>query len=78
MTDRYRVKEAVVSHCDGYRCVKRRMFIAERHVSFLGLFRFWFPCGFDWRFTHDEALVDVEHSRFLRGPIPPPVDVAAQ
>lgn len=69
--DKYRIREAIVSHCDGYRSQRRRMFIAERRLSLFG-FPLFFPCVADWRHMEEEAFDDIERDRDLRRPIPPP------
>jgi hypothetical protein len=49
------------------------MFIAQRRVSILGIFRFWAHDVADWRFRESDALQDIEREIDLRRPITPPV-----
>lgn len=69
----YRIREGVVEHCNGYRCWKQRMFIAERKVSFLGLWSFWWPCtNASWRTDGWQAEGDAVADARLRRPLTKP------
>jgi len=69
----YRVREAIVSHCNGFTFHKRRMFIAERRVSFLRIFSFWgLTLNGTWRRNAQEAWQDANNDLDLRQPLPLP------
>ena len=64
---RYRVREAQVEVCNGYRCWKERRFIAERRVVAFGLHLWWWPVpNAEWRVTVELAAGDAERDRCLR------------
>jgi len=66
----YRVREARVECCDGYKCWKARRFMAERRVIILRLFGFWWPVSnAEWRDSENEAARDVANDVELRKPL---------
>jgi len=69
----YRVREAIVAHYNGHTHYKRRMFIAERRVSFLRVFSLWWP-AFNgcWRRSAQEAWQDASNDFDLHQPLSPP------
>ncbi|MFV1530631.1 hypothetical protein [Phaeobacter sp. JH209A] len=69
----YRVREARVEVCNGYRCWRERRFCAERRVSVLGLLFWWWPViDFGWRKTEAQALEDAQRDAGLRAPLAKP------
>lgn len=69
----YRIREARVEVCNGYRGWHERRFIAERHVTLLGILSWWWPVTDGrWRETRHEAKCDVERDIELHAPISPP------
>ena len=77
MSDRprqaYRIREAVVEVCNGFRCWKDRRFIAERRVSFLGI-TFW--CSLPnarWDTRPDGCENDIRHHIALTQPLSEPI-----
>lgn len=72
----YRIRWARVDVCNGYRCWRERRCIAERRISVLGIWSFWFPIGeMQWRTTEEEAMMDVDYDKKMRAPLP--ADVSA-
>lgn len=64
---RYRVREARVEVCNGYRCWNERRFIAERRVFIFGLRLWWWPVlDAEWRKFIDQASADAERDYSLR------------
>lgn len=73
MADYYRVREARVEVCNGYRCWRERRFIADRRV-FVLWFSFWWPAESAlWRITASQAQADAECDADLRSPLSPPI-----
>ena len=71
--DKYRVREAVVCVCNGYRQFSARRFIAERRLSVLGLFEIWWPVtDGKWRKSEEAAKADADHDAHLRSPLAEP------
>lgn len=63
----YRVREARVEVCNGYRCWYERRHMAERRVTLFGRSLWWWPVlNAEWRTTADEALADIDDDRRLR------------
>lgn len=68
----YRVREARIEVCNGYRCWHERRFVAERRVRFLGVLSWWWPViDCEWRTTAQEARTDAEKDSKLRAPLTP-------
>lgn len=69
----YRVREARVEVCNGYRCWFERRFAAERRISLFGLISFWWPVtNGGWRTTACAAHADAEADMELRAPLAKP------
>ena len=67
----YRIRWARVEVCNGYRCWRERRCIAERRVSVLGIWSFWWIVDdADWRTTDREAMRDINHDKQMRTPLP--------
>ena len=70
----YRVRESIVSYCNGFTSQKRRMFLAERRVSFLRIFAFWWPTiNSGWRTDANSAWQDARNDLELRQPLQSPI-----
>lgn len=70
----YRIREAVVEVCNGFRGWHAVRFIAERKVMVLGLFGFWWPVlDGEWRRSEEEARRDADTDAKLRAPRAPAV-----
>ncbi len=64
----YRVREATVEVCNGFRCWKARLFLCERQIS-IGPFRWWWPAlGAEWRNSKEIAMGDMYGDKRLREP----------
>lgn len=71
--EQYRVREARVEVCNGYRCWHERRFIAERRVTIFGLLSWWWPVlDGEWRPTAHAARCDAERDAKLRAPLAAP------
>ncbi|WP_428516303.1 hypothetical protein [Roseovarius sp.] len=71
--DRYRVREGVVTICNGHREFRARRFLAERRATVFGLFGFWWPVtDGEWRTTEEAAQNDIARDAYLRLPLAPP------
>lgn len=69
----YRVREARVEVCNGYRCWHERRFIAERRLTLLGIISWWWPViDCNWRKTAHESRIDAERDADLRKPLTAP------
>ena len=63
----YRIKEATVENCNGFRSWRQRRFCAERRVRVFGLRLWWCPVeDGDWRDTREDAEKDMTRDRKLR------------
>lgn len=69
---RYRIREADVEVCNGYRSYREHRFIAERRCSLFGLMAVWMPfAGSEWRRTEAEAINDIRRDVQMRRPLEP-------
>lgn len=66
----YRIRQARVEVCNGYRCWREKRFGAERRISAFGIFYFWWPVSdFGWRATREQAEFDAMQDANLREPL---------
>tara|TARA_Y100000310_G_scaffold211266_1_gene212021 strand:- start:4162 stop:4386 length:225 start_codon:yes stop_codon:yes gene_type:complete len=64
----FRVREATVEVCNGYRCWHERRFIAERKIK-TWLFSFWWlVIDAEWRKTREDAVRDIIRHKNLCKP----------
>lgn len=70
MAEVYRIREARVEVCNGRRCWHERRFIAERRITLLGLFSWWWPVRDSmWHAVPEQARLDAERDAMLRAPL---------
>lgn len=70
---RYRVREARVRVCNGYRGWFERRFIAERRVVLCFGISWWWPVtDGEWRASAEQARRDAEWDAHLRAPLADP------
>ena len=70
---KYRVREALVEVCNGYRCWHERKFIAERRITLFGALGWWWPVlDGDWRWSAEIARRDAIRDAHLRAPLGAP------
>ena len=70
---RYRVREARVEVCDGFRSRHERRFLAERWVKMFGPIGFWWPVnGGEWRRIENDAIDDIHREIEFQGPLSSP------
>lgn len=66
----YRIVEDTIEVCNGYRCWKERMFMAQRqHTALWGCLKWWWPViNAEWRQTRNQAEWDAQADLHLRLP----------